>query len=83
MTNILIYSYYEREFDALIFCLDNSRYVNHSINLNSGAPEDESAFCSVAQRDINVGEEITEDYSKYTICNWLKKYNRCFDPSCW
>ena len=83
MTIILIYSYYERELDALVFCLDNSRYVNHSINPNSGAPEDESVFCSVAQRDINIGEEITEDYSKYTICNWLKKYNRFFDPSCW
>ena len=83
MTTLLIYSYYERDLDSLVFCLDNSRYVNHSINPNSGPPEDESAFCSVAQRDIQSGEEITEDYSKYTICNWLKKYNNFFDPSCW
>ena len=83
MTILLIYSYYERDFDALVFCLDNSRYVNHSINPNSGATDDESAFCSVALRDIQIGEEITEDYSDYTICDWLKKYNNFFDPTCW
>lgn len=83
MTILLIYSYYERDLDALVFCLDDSRYVNHSTNPNSGAPKDQSAFCSVALRDIQIGEEITEDYSGYTICNWLKKYNSFFDPTCW
>lgn len=80
---LLTYSYYERELDALIFCLDNSRFVNHSFNANSGASEDENGFCAVALRDIQLGEEITEDYSKYTLCNWLKKYKKYFDSSCW
>ena len=80
---LLTYSYYERELDALIFCLDDSRFVNHSFNANSGASEDENGFCAVAQRDIPPGEEITEDYSKYTLCIWLQKYKQYFDPCCW
>ena len=81
--NLLTYSYYERDLDALIFCLDDSRFVNHSFNANSGASEDENGFCAVAIRDIQPGEEITEDYSKYTLCSWLQKYKEYFDPSCW
>jgi SET domain-containing protein len=80
---LLIYSYYERDLDALIFCLDNSRFVNHSIDANSGASEDENGFCAMALKDISPGEEITEDYSKYTLCTWLQKYREYFDPSCW
>ncbi len=83
MENLLTYSYYERDLDALIYCLDNSRYVNHSFEANSGASEDENGFCAIAKKDIQPGEEITEDYSKYTICSWLKKYKKFFDPSCW
>jgi SET domain-containing protein len=80
---LLTYSYYERDFDALIFCLDNSRYVNHSFNANSGATEDENGFCAVAIKNIQPGDEITEDYSKYSLCSWLQKYKKYFDPSCW
>ncbi|MFX1308016.1 MAG: hypothetical protein ACFFDG_14510, partial [Promethearchaeota archaeon] len=29
---LLTYSYYERDTDSLIFCLDNSRFVNHSFD---------------------------------------------------
>jgi SET domain-containing protein len=63
--------------------MDNSRYVNHSFNANSGASEDQNGFCSVAQRDIEPGEEITENYSKYSVCTWIQKYKRIFDISCW
>jgi hypothetical protein len=83
MSTLLIYSYYERDFDVLVYCLDNSKYVNHNSNPNSGPLDDKSAFASVAHRDIRIGEELTEDYSKYTICNWLKKYKNYFDPTCW
>lgn len=80
---LLTYSYYERDLDALVFCLDDSRYVNHSFDDNSGASEDENGFCSVALRDIQKGEEITENYCKYTKCSWLEDYKQYFDPSCW
>ncbi|MFX1314610.1 MAG: SET domain-containing protein [Promethearchaeota archaeon] len=80
---ILTYSYYEENLDALIFCLDNSRFVNHSFNANSGASVNENGLSAVALRDIQPGEEITEDYSKYTLSTWLKKYKEYFDPCCW
>ncbi|MFX0000892.1 MAG: SET domain-containing protein [Candidatus Hodarchaeota archaeon] len=80
---ILTYSYYERETDSLVFCLDDSRFVNHSFDANSGATEDNNGFCSITLRDIQPGEEITEDYSKYDFCSWLQKYKDFFDPSCW
>jgi hypothetical protein len=83
MKNLLIFSYYERVLDALIFCLDNARYVNHSFDANSGASEDVNGFQAVAIKNIPPGKEITEDYSKYTICNWLTKYKQYFDPNCW
>ncbi|MFX1410372.1 MAG: SET domain-containing protein [Promethearchaeota archaeon] len=83
MHTLLTYSYYERNLDALIFCLDNSRFVNHSFNANSGVSEGNNGLCAVALRDIQPGEEITEDYSKYSMCSWLKKYKEYFDPSCW
>lgn len=83
MHYLLTYSYYERDTDALIFCLDNSRFVNHSFNANSGATEDENGFCSVSLRDIQPGEEITENYSKYDLCSWLKNYKEYFNPCCW
>lgn len=80
---LLTYSYYERDLGTLIFCLDDSKFVNHSFDANSGASEDENGFCSVALRDIQPGEEITEDYSKYTFCEWLQEYRDYFDPCCW
>ncbi|MFX1462308.1 MAG: SET domain-containing protein [Promethearchaeota archaeon] len=80
---LLTYSYYERDTDSLIFCLDNSRFVNHSFDANSGATDNNNGFCSVTLRDIRSGEEITEDYSKYDICSWLNKYKEYFDPCCW
>jgi SET domain-containing protein len=79
---VLTYSYYERELDALIFCLDNSRFVNHSINANS-VTKKENGFCVIARRDIQPGEEISEDYSKYTPCAWLVKYKKWYNYSCW
>ena len=80
---LLTYSYYERNLDTLVFCLDDAKFCNHSFNDNSGAIDDENGFCSVSLRDIEPGEEITEDYSKYTLCGWLQAYGEFFDPCCW
>ena len=40
-------------------CFDNARFINHSSNPNLDGPPDES----YAIRDIEAGEELTEDYS--------------------
>lgn len=79
---LLTYAYYDEILDVLIFCLDDSKYVNHSDNPNSGTIG-EHALNAISRRDITPGEEITEDYAAYTLCNWLKKYKEFFDPSCW
>ncbi|MFX1364771.1 MAG: SET domain-containing protein [Promethearchaeota archaeon] len=81
--HLLTYSYYDKYLDSLILCLDNSRFVNHSFNANSGASENENGFYAVAIKDIPPGKEITEDYTKYSLCDWLKKYKEYFDPCCW
>lgn len=70
---ISAYSYYDADADALIFCLDNARYVNHSPEANSAAGE--ANFSSMALRDIQPGEEITEDYSKYKKHQWHQSAN--------
>ena len=69
--SILVYSYYVLRYDALVFCLDNSRYVNHSYKPNSGNTPDFHPFSSIALRDIFPGEEILEDYSTYDQCPWI------------
>jgi len=80
--SFLTYAYYDEILDSLIFCLDDSKYVNHSNNPNTGTIE-EHALNSIAKKDIHPGEEITEDYSAYSTCLWLQKYKFYFDPSCW
>jgi hypothetical protein len=79
---LLTYAYYDEILDALIFCLDDSKYVNHSFNPNTGTIE-EHALNAITRRDIQPGEEITEDYSAYASCEWLQQYKEYFDPSCW
>ncbi|MHA2121870.1 MAG: SET domain-containing protein [Promethearchaeota archaeon] len=79
---LLTYSYYDMELDALVFCLDDAKFVNHSYNPNTGSI-DETSVNSIASRDIQQGEEITEDYTTYIKCEWLEKYKKYFDPTCW
>jgi SET domain-containing protein len=80
--SLLTYAYYDEILDALIFCLDDSKYVNHSFDPNTGTIE-EHALNAIARRDIQPGEEIVEDYTAYASCEWLQKYKEFFDPTCW
>lgn len=70
LTLTRIYGYYSASLDRIIVCLDNARFVNHSFEPNSGAPADGNPLCSVALRDIEAGEEITENYGHYDGCPW-------------
>ena len=70
--SFLTYAYYDEILDSLIFCLDDSKYVNHSFNPNTGTIE-EHALNAISRKDIQPGEEITEDYSAYSTCEWLQK----------
>jgi hypothetical protein len=49
----------------------DNRFTNHSNNPTSFVDKDGN---SVASRDINIGEEITEDYTTYD--NYLPNYYR-------
>jgi len=70
LTLTRIYGYYSASLDRIIVCLDNARYVNHSFDPNSGAPPDGNPLCSMALRDIQADEEITENYAHYDSCPW-------------
>ncbi|MBF0120780.1 MAG: SET domain-containing protein-lysine N-methyltransferase [Desulfobacterales bacterium] len=67
---INIYQYYSSSLDSLVVCLDNSRFVNHSDNPNSGSDKISQPLVSIAKCDINKGEEIFENYGNYEICQW-------------
>lgn len=43
-------------------CFDDARYVNHSNNPNTF---EDNYGCSVALVDIQVGEELTENYASF------------------
>lgn len=56
---ILFYGYLSTEEGGYILCTDNAKYTNHSDNPNMKMID---VINSIATRDIQVGEEITEDY---------------------
>lgn len=82
LKGLLIYAYYDEVLDSLVFCLDDSKFVNHSLNPNSGSIEEHS-LNAIAIKDIFPGEEITENYLYYVPCDWLKDYREFFDPTTW
>ena len=64
----LKHGYYEANRDAIVFCLDNSRFINTVLHPNVQSEPD----VSVALRDIEKGEEITENYDAYDSALWYK-----------
>jgi SET domain-containing protein len=73
ISTILHFSYYVKQYDALLFIPDNGRLVNHSFEPNS-APGVNDCLISSAVRDIYPGDEILEDYTHYDKCSWAKLY---------
>lgn len=59
-----------------IFCWDNTRYINHSFRSNCIAtPYD----CEIAVRDIQAGEELTNDYGFFNI---IEPFDCLPEPGC-
>lgn len=56
---VLFYGYLSTEEGGYILCTDNAKYTNHSSNPNMRMI---NLTDSIATKDIQVGEEITEDY---------------------
>lgn len=55
------FAYYNELEGGFILCSDNAKYFNHSEKPNCIAKE----FFTVATRNIEKGEEITEDYYNF------------------
>jgi len=81
LEGVEMYTYSSPELDCLVMPLDNSRYINHSPSPNSKLREG-NPFSSISTRDIEIGEEIVEDYNQYVCpwCSWEELYGKKFNP---
>lgn len=72
----LAFQYY----DKFIVVTDGSEYMNHSCNPNTWWTQDHELS---AKRDIQVGEEITYDYSSADVGDWTASWQCiCGAPNC-
>lgn len=60
----LLETYAWREGNEIILCGDNGRFVNHNVDGNLGNDGLDKSVC-IALKDINIGEELTENYSQF------------------
>ena len=61
------FSYLSKKSGRYIFCIDNTRFINHSSNPNIDSTHvlpGNLEVCDIAKRDIKKGEEITVDYKE-------------------
>lgn len=60
------YGYVDFHTERLVICLDNARFINHSAEPNLRSDYGRDRFGQdYAARDIEVGEELTADYSEF------------------
>lgn len=60
------YAFLSKKSGKYVFCIDNSRFTNHSTNPNikvdAKLSYGDGELCSVAVNDIQIGDEMTVDY---------------------
>lgn len=69
--------------NQILYLYDDSQYFNHSESPNCGPIEDKqndfTRLSLIAVKDIKIGEEMTENYMKYSFPLWfleeLQKYD--------
>lgn len=63
---ILHCAYLSKKSGKYVYSIDNTRFTNHSsdpaVAEDETLSEDDEEICTVALRDIQIGEEITIDY---------------------
>lgn len=64
------FGYINDETGELVVAIDDSRFVNHSDTPNSASWPEDPNNQAMALRDIEPGEEITEDYRTYSMETW-------------
>ena len=65
------------EKNTFIISIDNTQFINHSYTPNCIPSDDEETM--IAARDINIGEEITENYKTYDVNFGLKEFGYDWD----
>jgi uncharacterized protein len=60
----LNYAYLNSKKGVYILCFDDARFFNHSENPNVTSQQDDD-IVDIAIRDINIGEELTQNYSNF------------------
>jgi len=64
--------------NQILYVYDDSQYFNHSESPNCGPIEDDK-LSLYALKDINEGEELTENYTKYSFPLWFLEELQKFD----
>lgn len=63
---IIHFAYLSKKSGKYVYSIDNTRFTNHSTNPNIAEDEKlsegDEEICTVATRDIQIGEEMTIDY---------------------
>ena len=63
---IVHFAYLSKKSGKYVYSIDNTRFTNHSTNPNIAEDEKlsegDAEICTVATRDIEIGEEMTIDY---------------------
>ena len=61
---IKFFAYFSSKRQAYIYSIDDGRFLNHSAHPNHDVlpVQDEVELCNVANRNIQIGEELTVDY---------------------
>jgi SET domain-containing protein len=62
------YSYFDFKLNKYILCIDDQRFINHSIDPNIVS----SPNFDIAGRDIKIGEELFCNYNHYEK-DWFKR----------
>lgn len=65
---ILTHGYFDHNLEVYILCSDDQRFINHSPNPNITSTPSQD----VANRDIQLGEELTCDYAQYEQ-DWFER----------
>ena len=73
LLQVYIYKYVWRSKKSKLYCLssDNGKYFNHSSDSNclSEYKYDDEEVVTVALKDIQIGEEMTDNYSSFEFDN--------------
>lgn len=63
---VLHYGYFDENYQMYVLCSDDARFFNHSNTPNCLDKMVGSEDMTIALRDIEIGEELTSDYSTFS-----------------